>query len=247
MFEKYDIPAFFLVKNSVLSAFANGRPTAVVFDSGASQTSAVPVIDGYVIKNGIVRTNTGSNFVADLCKKYLTAQNVDLTPSYMVASKQAVEKDQPPIWTKKSCLPQVSSSWHSYIETHMLHDFQASVLQILDEPFTKEAVDGVPFTPYEFPNGFNKEFGDERYTIGEVLFDPDFDKTTGSGVEMSMSDVLAKSVSQCDIDYRANLYGSVVISGGNTLLTGFNDRLMADVGKKIPPVIFVFFSLQLYS
>jgi actin-related protein len=27
MFEKYNVPAFFLVKNAVLAAFANGRST----------------------------------------------------------------------------------------------------------------------------------------------------------------------------------------------------------------------------
>ena len=46
MFEKYQIPAFFLVKNAVLAAYANGRSTGLVFDSGSSQTSAIPVHDG---------------------------------------------------------------------------------------------------------------------------------------------------------------------------------------------------------
>lgn len=43
MFEKYNVPAFFLVKNAVLAAFANGRATALVVDSGATHTSAIPV------------------------------------------------------------------------------------------------------------------------------------------------------------------------------------------------------------
>ena len=50
MFEKYNVPAFFLVKNAVLSAFANGRSTALVLDSGSSHTSAIPVHEGYVLQ-----------------------------------------------------------------------------------------------------------------------------------------------------------------------------------------------------
>lgn len=46
LFEKYQAPAFFLVKNAVVAAFANGKSTALVVDAGASHTSAVPVIDG---------------------------------------------------------------------------------------------------------------------------------------------------------------------------------------------------------
>lgn len=33
--------------------FAAGRPTAVVMDCGASSTSCVPVVDGYVLKKGL--------------------------------------------------------------------------------------------------------------------------------------------------------------------------------------------------
>ena len=35
MFEKYKIPAIFLCKSAVLSAFASGRSTALVLDGGA--------------------------------------------------------------------------------------------------------------------------------------------------------------------------------------------------------------------
>ncbi|CAG8782859.1 11571_t:CDS:2, partial [Racocetra persica] len=49
-FEKYQVLAFYVAKNPVLSAFATGRPTAVVLDCGASTTSCVPVVDGYVLK-----------------------------------------------------------------------------------------------------------------------------------------------------------------------------------------------------
>ena len=33
-----------------------------------------------------------------------------------------------------------------------------------------------------------------------------------------------------------NLYGSVIVTGGNTLLNGFIDRLNKDLGNKTPPV-----------
>ena len=53
MLEKYNAPAFYLCKNAVLVAFASGRSTALVLDSGAAQTTAVPVHDGYVIQHGM--------------------------------------------------------------------------------------------------------------------------------------------------------------------------------------------------
>ena len=38
----------------------------------------------------------------------------------------------------------------------------------------------------------------------------------------------------CDIDLRPALYGSVIVTGGNTLLQGFNDRLNRDLMVKTP-------------
>lgn len=63
MFEKYKVPAFFLVKNAALAAFANGRATALVIDSGATHTSAVPVLDGYVISSAVAKSPLGGDYL----------------------------------------------------------------------------------------------------------------------------------------------------------------------------------------
>ena len=47
--------------------FANGRSTALVIDSGAGQTSAVPVHDGYCLTGATVRTPLAGNFITAQC------------------------------------------------------------------------------------------------------------------------------------------------------------------------------------
>ena len=59
------MPAFFLVKSPVLSAFANGRYNGIVVDSGASHTSAVPVVDGYVLQHAIIKSPLGGEFLVN--------------------------------------------------------------------------------------------------------------------------------------------------------------------------------------
>ena len=71
MFEKYSVPAFFLVKNAVLAAFANGRATGIVVDSGATHTSAVPVQDGFVLTQAIVKSPLGGDYISMQCKNFL--------------------------------------------------------------------------------------------------------------------------------------------------------------------------------
>ena len=79
MFEKYNVPAFFLVKNAVLAAFANGRSTGLVVDSGATHTSAIPVHDGYVLQHAIVKSPLGADFLTNQCQQFLQEQKVNIT------------------------------------------------------------------------------------------------------------------------------------------------------------------------
>ena len=85
MFEKYNVPAFFLIKNAVLSAFANGRSTGIVLDSGASHTTAVPIHEGYVLSQAIVKSPLAGDFMTTQCKQLLQDKNVEIIPTYMVA------------------------------------------------------------------------------------------------------------------------------------------------------------------
>ena len=50
VFEKIGVGNFFLCKGGVLSCFASGRATALILDSGATSTFALPVHDGYALR-----------------------------------------------------------------------------------------------------------------------------------------------------------------------------------------------------
>ena len=71
MFEKYNVPAYFLVKNAVLAAFANGRSTGLVVDSGATYTSAIPVQDGFVLTQAIVKSPIAGDYISMQCRQFL--------------------------------------------------------------------------------------------------------------------------------------------------------------------------------
>merc|ERR1711963_1002767 len=81
---------FFLVKNAVLAAFANGRSTGLVIDSGATHTSAVPVHDGYVLQHAIVKSPLGSDFLTGQCQQFLEDSRVELVASYQIKDKKEV-------------------------------------------------------------------------------------------------------------------------------------------------------------
>lgn len=59
LFEKFQFPAIFICKDSVLTSFACGRSTALVLDSGYKSTIATPVHDGYALQKSIVKHAIG--------------------------------------------------------------------------------------------------------------------------------------------------------------------------------------------
>ncbi|XP_015602812.1 actin-like protein 6B isoform X1 [Cephus cinctus] len=238
MFEKYNVPAYFLVKNAVLAAFANGRATGIVVDSGATHTSAVPVQDGFVLTQAIVKSPLGGDYISMQCRQFLQDNDIDLSPSYMVGSKEIVKDHEKPRWVKKKGLPEVTKSWHNYMVKKLVQDFQATVLQVSETPYDEKIVSTVPAVQYEFPTGYHQQdFGSERFKIPEALFDPSMVQMRGGMVGNTMlgvGHIVTTSVGMCDVDVRPALYGSVVVTGGNSFMQGFPERLNRDLSMRIP-------------
>lgn len=232
IFEKYNAPAFFLCKSPVLSTFANGRSTGVVLDSGATHTTAVPVHDGYVLKQGIVKSPLGGDFVIMQCREIMKNLNIDVVPACMVASKETVKEGAPAVWEKKKDLPETTESWKKFIMNHTLEDFAATVFQITDSPYNEQDAVSMPQLHYCFPNGYHQDFGHERMRAAEAIFDPSL--LQGNSM-LGVSHIVSSSVGLCDVDIRLGLYSSVIVTGGNTLLQGFTERLTSDLSNKTPP------------
>ncbi|XP_022918644.1 actin-like protein 6B [Onthophagus taurus] len=225
MFEKYKVPAFFLVKNAALAAFANGRSTALVIDSGATHTTAVPVLDGYVINNAVVKSPLGGDYLILRAKENLESQNIDLTPAPLIANKEVVRDKEKPKFTKKALQFTPTNSWMVYMVKRTVQDFQQSILQVSESPYDERIVGSIPAVHHEFPSGYHQDFGSERFRLAEGLFDHNL---LGAG------NIAITSANMCDVDVRPALYSSVVLTGGNSLVQGFSDRLNKDLQSKTP-------------
>ncbi|XP_056419179.1 actin-like protein 6A isoform X2 [Hyla sarda] len=232
MFEHYNIPSFYLCKSAVLRAFANGRLTALVLDSGATHTTATPVLDGRVLTQGIVKSPLAGDFITLQCRKLLQEMNVDLIPPYMIASKEAVPEGEPAIWRRNEELPNVTQSWHDQMCSSLIHDFKKSVLQVSSTAYHENVAAHMPTVHYTFPNGYNRKFGVERLRIVEGLFNTSSVKDVPDDIELGVSEIVLKSVELCDSKISSKLYGNIIVAGGNSLLQGFTDRLTKDLSNK---------------
>ena len=57
MFEIFDVPAYYLSIQAVLSLFSSGRTTGLVLDAGDDVTHAVSIYEGYALPQAIERND----------------------------------------------------------------------------------------------------------------------------------------------------------------------------------------------
>ena len=93
VFEKFGVPAMFLAKNPVLAAFASGKATALVVESGAAVSVVTPVYDGYALTKGIVRTNYAGDAVSAAIAAHYDSQKIEIKAPYMF-TKSKISDDR---------------------------------------------------------------------------------------------------------------------------------------------------------
>jgi actin-like protein 6A len=102
MFEKHQVPAFFLAKEAALSCFAAARDKGLVIDAGGGKTTATCVTDGYALRQSeqcvCARARTcmtlrpsacqtspvGGEALTDAMLQWLETQNTTVRPRYAV-------------------------------------------------------------------------------------------------------------------------------------------------------------------
>ncbi|MBN3301750.1 ACT protein, partial [Amia calva] len=83
---------------------------------------------------------------------------------------------------------------------------------------------------YTLPDGQIINVGTERFRAPEILFKPELIGRDHYGMHES----IFRSILRCDIDLRRNFVGNIVLSGGNTLLSGLPQRLQTEIRAMVP-------------
>ncbi|KAJ9112704.1 hypothetical protein QFC22_006206 [Naganishia vaughanmartiniae] len=249
-FEGEGVPAFYIACNAVLSAFSAGKSTALIVDIGQDLVSVVPVCEGYAIRAGTMRQPLGMTFLESQIEATLRQSNpnITFTPHHYVKGRTPVALDQPAqVILNQQRIDKSTASWRSYAEQRVVQDWKESVCEV--SPF--------PYEPqqskfYEFPDGYNHYYGNERYQLPEMLFKPEsfvnkavpipskLGSTPDSETSHSLShivglaDLVHNSIFSLDVDQRAALLQNIVVIGGGSFMPGLTDRLNFELAQRIP-------------
>ena len=81
MFEQFDVPAFYLSIQAVLSLYSSGRTTGLVLDAGDGVTHTVPIYEGYALPHAIGRNDLAGRDLTDHLSKLLNEIGLNFSSS----------------------------------------------------------------------------------------------------------------------------------------------------------------------
>ncbi|EKM80508.1 hypothetical protein AGABI1DRAFT_113677 [Agaricus bisporus var. burnettii JB137-S8] len=240
MFEEFQVPAFYIANTGVLNAFAAGKGTAFVVDVGQAMASVTPVVDGFVLRKGLVYSSLPKLVRAHARHILVTPtpsrSGIALLPQQMIESKNAVEPNMPVQFTaRQDRIPKTTETWQSWAEEREIDEWIQHCAAVLDQGWNDAAAQSRPPKLYEFPTGFNTYFGMERYQVGEQFFwhSPAL-VASNPNLPKNIPALITESLRACDAELRQVLMGNVVLTGGGSQFAGFADRLSNELTRTFP-------------
>jgi actin beta/gamma 1 len=142
MFDTFNVPAFYVAIQAVLSLYSSGRTTGMVFDSGDGVTHVVPIYEGYALPHAIQRIDIAGRDITNHLVRLLTERGHSLNNS---AEREIVRDIK-----EKLC--------------YIALDFNEEMAKSKSSPELEKQ--------YELPDGSHLTIGNERFRAPEALFQP---------------------------------------------------------------------------
>ena len=205
LFENLSAPAIFFASQPILSLFSTSNTSGVILESGEGVTQSCVVYEGYSIPNSYIRNNYGGRDVTEYFQTLLKKQGYSFstTSEFEIVRKMKEE----------ICFTAIGNS--NSVLSNMSGHFDLGGNKNKSESSNT----------YNLPDGNAIKIGEEKCIAPEILFNPSI---IGSEY-LSFQEMIVTSINKVDIDLRKNLYTNVLISGGNTLFKGIQEKFHTEI------------------
>ncbi|KAK6197448.1 centractin actin-related protein of the dynactin complex [Scheffersomyces amazonensis] len=210
LFESFSIPCIYISIQAVLSLYSSGRTTGVVIDSGDGISHIVPVYEGFSLPTSIKRLDIGGRDITEQLGYNLRRMiGVNLTSSSSEFEILRIIKENCCFISKDPIKDEKLYSSIAYSTARNSGSYN----------------NNENLTVYKLPDGKSLPIGVEKFRSPEILFNPQLIGNESAGIH----DLITLAIGKTDLDLRPILYQNLILSGGNTLLKNFGDRLLLEL------------------
>lgn len=202
LFEKFEVPAYFVGSQSVFSLYAEGRTWGIVVDSGYGVTHAMAIHEGFAFPHTIGQLDLGG---ADICRNM-----VELFDDRGISLGDYGGIDT------------VTNIFHEH--GHAPMDFASEALQLRLKPDTAPT--------YVLPDGQSIQLESEHIRAPEALFQPALAGCRGSGIADMVWDIVQTCDSDREGGPMRKLSQFVLMVGGCSRISNIQERLKQELDAK---------------